>query len=103
MAREQKVMRIEASVSARSSKGLVEREQLVQQSSSAAPMPYEEQRWPEIELVKGAPVQPLLEHPQRRQHAAGQAEAQFQRAIDRFTMAAADTAPCGEIQIEYRP
>jgi len=75
----------------------------MQQSRSAAPMPDQEERRPELESVQDAAVQSLLEDPQRGQHAPRQVEAQFELAIDRLGMASADTAPCGEIQIEYRP
>src|ERR1700677_1566282 len=96
-------MRIEAGVCAGSGKVLVQREQLVQQSRSAAPVPDEEERRPEIEPIQDAPVHSRLDRPERGEHARAQPEAQFETAIDRLRMAQANTAPCGEIQIEYRP
>ena len=103
MLRKHELMRIEACVGSGSGERRVEREQFVQQSCSAAPMPDEKERRLEIELVDSAPVDPILEHRQRGLDAAGRVEAQFERAPYRIRMAAADTAPCGEIQIECRP
>src|SRR5690348_677442 len=103
MAGEQEVMGIEAGVGVGRRKLLVQREQLVEQSRSAAPVPHEEKRWPELEPVQGTPVQPLLNHSQRGQRTARQVKTRLERAFDPLRMTRADTSPCGEIQIERGP